>query len=77
MKCTECNQHAELVVSGWHHPHPKFYCPVCGESYWVHEYRSDGTVVKTFPPRYLQTKTREYYHKKFNYTWRVNKHATD
>ena len=67
--------HPELVVSGWQHPHPQYYCPVCGESYWVVAYDDNKPVLKREPDMTKWgTRSREHYHKTYNYTWRANKH---
>ena len=76
MKCVsyKCNMKPELCVSGWHSPHPTYYCPVCRESYWEHVVKDEkntivGIELKNFPPFKWGAKSKEHYLSSSRYGW--------
>jgi len=76
MKCSssKCSLKPELCVSGWHSPHPTYYCPVCRESYWEHVVKDDkdtivGFELKNFPPFKWGVKSKDHYLSSSRYGW--------
>jgi len=76
MKCSsdKCSLKPELCVSGWHSPHPTYFCPVCRESYWEHVVKDEketivGIELKNFPPFKWGAKSKDHYLSSSRYGW--------
>jgi len=82
-KCSsdKCAQQAPLRQTGFHSPHPIYFCPVCKTGYWEHEkvIRDAGgrTInkeysLKDYPddPKKWGAKKASYYFDKYDYWWR-------
>lgn len=74
MKCKSyrCSIKPELEVSGWHKPHPEFYCPICRESYWVWEdntIHNDPQTVKASGAKIWGAKSKDAFLSSGRYAW--------
>ena len=81
MKCTHerCAQKPELKQTGWHSPHPVYYCPVCKRGYFEHteevkDAKNKVVFIKVWYRDHTQSekwgmKSAQHYFENYDYDW--------